>query len=150
MTISLWWELTLKIPILAGRDSGDTPIHPEHQFCVGRWLGRFLDRLGHRTSGVWDGEDVFCGGTNDMVFDHGVVCCPDSRIGVTGIPDFASDSLSLADSTAQSSANQLGLMGVLEAKSVFIGLLQICIHVCLSHPFLKYMVEVGMQLRINV
>ena len=84
-----------------------------------------------------------------MVVDHGVVCRPDSLIGVTMIPDFASDSLSLADSTAQSSANQLGLMGVLGAESAFMGLLQTYIYICLSHPFREYMVEVSMLLRID-
>jgi len=66
------------------------------------------------------------------------------------IPDFAIESLNLADSTAQSSANKLGLVGVLVGESVFMSLLQICIGVCLSHPFREDVLEVVVKLRIDV
>ena len=62
------------------------------------------------------------------------------------IPDFAIESLNLADYTAQSSANQLGLVG----ESVFMSLLKICIDVCRSHPFREDVLEVVVKLRIDV
>lgn len=66
------------------------------------------------------------------------------------IPDFAIESLNLTDSTAQSSENQLGLVGVLVGESVFMSLLQICINVCVSHPSREDVLEVVMKLRIDV
>ncbi len=100
--------------------------------------------------GIWDEGDVFRVGTNNMVVDPGVVFRPDSRTGGTVIPYFATESLNLVDSTAQSSANQLELVGGLVGESVFMGLLQTCIHVCLSHPFREDVLEVVVQLRIDV